>query len=42
MLKIKPIVIIVVITVVREVCMYCYRLISLCLACSIANSRRVQ
>jgi hypothetical protein len=41
-LEIKPVVIIVVITVIREVCMYCYGLISRCLARSIANSGRVR
>jgi hypothetical protein len=41
-LKIKPVVVIVVVAVVREVRLYCYKLISLCLARSIANSGRVR
>ena len=41
-LKIKPFVIVVVIAVIGEVCVYCYGFISLCLARSIANSRRVR
>ena len=43
-LEIKAVVIVVVVAVVREVRLYCYGLISLCLAItrSIANSRRVR
>jgi hypothetical protein len=41
-LKIKPVVIVVVVNVVREVRMYCHRLIILCLARNIGTSRRVR
>jgi hypothetical protein len=41
-LEIKPVVIVVVVAVVGEVRLYCYGLISLCLARSIANCNGVR